>query len=216
MNPHLALLVGPVFGGALAPDHLADLRKSGLHDDLVAEQGIRSVPPGMIGRLLGFDVSVVQSACLFPFPAPRGGFTDHVRVKVFPALQDGDGHSVKYLQPKGSAPRLYFVRRCLAAVRSETGPLWVVEGEKKALAVAQLGMPAVGFGGAEGWHRKGTPDLIDDFSAIPLRGRVVELLPDGDVQTNVNVADAMRRFVAALRAAGANPRLRLLPKASAA
>jgi hypothetical protein len=31
-------------------------------------------------------------------------------------------------------------------------PLYLVESEKKALAVAQLGLPAVAFCGIEGWH----------------------------------------------------------------
>ena len=36
---------------------------------------------------------------LFPFRAPAGGFMDHVRVKIFPALTDSSGHTIKYLQP---------------------------------------------------------------------------------------------------------------------
>ncbi len=211
MNHHLAHLLSRVYDGAHAPEHLADLRKSALTDETIATQFIRSVPPGMIPRLLGFDRPGIRSALLFPFRSPRGGFMDHVRVKIFPTLTDADGHSIKYLQPKGAPARLYFVAACLGEVLEGEGPLWLVEGEKKALSVAQRGLPAVGFSGVEGWHLKGDRRLLADFDAIRLRGRIVELLPDGDYHTNANVKRAVQRLGAALTMRGARPRVVLLP-----
>ncbi len=211
MTPHLEHLLSRVFDGALAPEHRDDLRKSGLTNETLAAQFIRSVPPGTLARLLGFDMPAIRSALLFPFRSPAGGFMDHVRVKVFPALTDADGHAIKYLQPRQTPPRVYFVASCLRAVLEGTGPLWCVEGEKKALAVAQLGLPAVGFCGVEGWHRKGEHRLLPDFDAIALAGRVVEVVPDGDFQTNPNVRRAVERFGEALCARGARPRAVLLP-----
>src|SRR5512134_3080264 len=134
-----------------------------------------------------------SSASIRPPSAPRcssrtirrRGFMNHARVKIFPALTDRQGHTVKYLQPRGSAPRLYFVTATMRQVLEDASPIWVVEGEKKAAAVAQLGLPAVGIAGVEGWHVKGSHELLADFDAIPLEGRVVELVPDGDYQTNV-------------------------------
>ncbi|MGH7413187.1 MAG: DUF3854 domain-containing protein [Candidatus Rokuibacteriota bacterium] len=212
MNPHLGHLLSRVFDGTLAPEHLADLRKSGLTDETIASQFFRSVPPAMIPRLVGFECPSARSMMLMPFRSPAGGFMDLVRVKVFPPLSDAEGHTIKYVQPRGSAPRLYFVVRCLPPVLESDVPLWLVEGEKKALAVAQLGLPAVGFAGVEGWHRGGDDRLLPDFDTIRLEGRVVELLPDGDYQTNVNVERAIRRFAAALRGRGAKPGVRLLPR----
>ena len=55
MNPHFEMLLGRVYDGALAPEHLADLRKSGLTDETIAANLIRSVPPAMISQLLGFE-----------------------------------------------------------------------------------------------------------------------------------------------------------------
>src|SRR5215468_11133516 len=129
---HLAHLLSKVFDGALTPEHLADLRKSALSDEIIREQFIRSVPPAMIPPLLGFDRPKIRSALLFPFRSPAGGFMNHVRVKIFPALTDGNGHAIKYLQPRRSGVRLYFVRRCLARVMQSDEPLWITEGEKKA------------------------------------------------------------------------------------
>jgi hypothetical protein len=212
MNPFLAHLLSSAFDGALSPEHRADLRKSGLTDETIATQYIRSVPPSMIGRLLGFDTPSITSALLFPFRSPRGGFMDHVRLKISPTLMDEDGHKKrKYLQPKGSGPRLYFVASCLGAVIEGDAPLWCVEGEKKALAVAQQGLPAFGFCGVDGWHVAGARRLIADFDAISLNGRIVELLPDGDYQTNPHVRTAVQRFGVALVARGARARVVLLP-----
>ena len=56
-------------------------------------------------------------------------------------------------------------------------PLDLCEGEKKALSVAQLGLPAVGICGIEGWHLAGTRDLHPDLDDVGLRGRIVTLIP---------------------------------------
>src|SRR5262249_23231164 len=197
--------------GALAPEHRADLDKSGLTDETIRAHYIRSVPPAMIRPLLGFDVSEVRSALLFPFRSPDGGLMDHVRIKVFPTLTDTEGHTTKCLGPKGAPPRLYFTVWSLPALGNPAVPLWLVEGAKKALAVGQLGLPSVGFEGIEGWHARGAGELLPDFEALALRRRTVELLPDGDWQENPNVARGVQRFASALLLRGARPRIVVLP-----
>jgi hypothetical protein len=211
MKPALELLVSRAFDGALAPEHQADLDKLGLSSATVRAALLRSVPPTMLPRLLGFDAPKVVSALLFPFRSPTGGLMDHVRVKTFPGLTDEQGHSIKYLGPRGAGPRLYFAPATHGRVVQGAEPLWLVEGVKKSLAVAQVGLPAVGFEGIEGWHQRGSRDLLFDFDAIPLTGRTVELLPDGDVQTNPDVARGAARLAEALRRRGARARLVLLP-----
>ena len=57
----------------------------------------------------------------------------------------------------------------------------------------------------------GSRDLIPDFDAIQFAGRTVELLPDGDVQTNPMVQQGAERLARALRSRGAHGRLVLLP-----
>jgi hypothetical protein len=133
-------------------------------------------------------------------------------MKIFPTLTDAEGHSVKYLQPKGAGPRLYFVARTLRTALEGDAPLWLVEGEKKALAVAQCGYPAVGFCGVEGWHARHSRALIGDFDTIRLRDRIVEVLPDGDYRTNEHVKRAVQRLGTALADRGARPRVVLLPQ----
>lgn len=211
-NPFLEHLLSRAYDGTLAPEHLADLRKSSITDDTIDLQFIRSVPPVMIPRLLGFDVAEIRSALLFPFRAPAGGFMNHVRIKIFPPLTNAEGHTMKYLQPRGSGPRLYFAASCLREAREGDTPLWIVEGEKKALAVAQLGLPAVGICGVEGWHVAGRLRLLADFDAIRLQGRCVELLPDGDYDTNRHVRRAVNDLAQQLVIRGARPGVRHLPR----
>lgn len=216
MNAHLELLLSPVYTSALHPAHLADLRRSTLTDETIESQGIRSVPPSMIQHLLGFNPSGITSAMLIPFPDPAGGWMDHVRMKIFPPIlskkKGGEGETtIKYLQPKGSGVRLYFSRATMARACAPGETLCLVEGEKKALAFAQLGFPTVGFCGVEGWHRKGDDTLLSDFDALSLNGRAVWIYPDADVETNGMVAHAITRLGAALAERGATPELVHLP-----
>jgi len=211
MNSALAILVSNLLPGDLAPEHRADLDRSGITDATIGAHFIRSVPPTMIDPLLGFDVPDIHTALLFPFRSAAGGFMDHVFLKRFPPGRDRYGHTVKYLTRKGATPRLYFTQPHRAAVCESNAPLWLVEGLKQSLAVAQLGLPTVGFCGVEGWHIKGSTDLLPDFDTIPLEGRIVELLPDGDFSTNPNVERGVRRLGQALIARGARPRVVMLP-----
>lgn len=215
MNRHLEFLLSCLFDrDPLASNHLEDLRRSGLTEATIQLHRFRSVPPGMIDQLLGFDIPEIRSAMLIPFPDPAGGFLDHVRLKVFPPVAGRNGHTVKYLQPRHSGVRLFLPLVTINEVLCSDVPLWLVEGEKKSLAIAQLGLPSVGFCGIDSWHLARSHSLISDFSLLRLRGRVIELLPDGDVTTNLNVEWGTRRLADALRAAGAHPRLVKLPKSA--
>jgi len=207
------MLLSTIYQGSLCEEHRRDLEKSGIKEATIHLHRIMSVPPMEIHHLLGFDTPQVESAMLIPFPHPGGGFMDHVRVKVFPPFKDRKGGSIKYLQPKGSGVRLYFPIMVQEEVCRGAAPLYLVEGEKKALAVAQLGLPAVGFCGIEGWHRTRSRDLLPDFDLIHLRDRIVELVPDGDWRINPFVRKGVERFALELQAHGSRPRKVILPEA---
>ena len=87
------------------PDHLAVLKKSGLKDEIIVEAGIHSVCPSDISRILGWEPQGITSALAFPYPFSEG-FT---HLKVFPPQTDKTGHTVKYLQAKGSGTHLYIL-----------------------------------------------------------------------------------------------------------
>jgi hypothetical protein len=228
LNAHLDFLLSSVYDGAdLHPDHLDDLRKSGLTDETIATHRIRTVPPSMIEPLLGFPAPKVLHAYIVPFPDPAGGWMDHCRLKVFgdasPTEVRGDqveehrgryrynAGRTKYLVRRRSVPRLYFPIPTMARALEGDEPVWLTEGCKKALGAMQLGLPAVGLEGPWSWHLKGESRLLPDFNFIKLKDRVVELVPDSDISTNPEIMRAMRQLADALRAVGARPRLVRLP-----
>jgi hypothetical protein len=231
VNRHLELLLSRAYPGALAPEHRADLEQSGLTEDTIAAHGFRSVPPAMIGPLLGWDSGRICSAMLLPYADPLGAlladagrpaapWMDHICLKLFPPFKprDKDGQetrgTIKYGQPKGTPPRLFFPLQGLAEVMGNSDqPLWLIEGAKKSLAAAQLGFAAVGFAGVQAWHAKGSRELLPDFELIPLGSRVVEIVPDSDVQSNRDAARGIELLGHALAERGARPRIVLLPAA---
>ena len=213
MNPHLDFLLSTLYDEHRCdhPAHLADLRKSGLTAETIRRQKITDVPPGVIDQLLGFPTPKVTSAYLIPFADPRGGWMDHVRLKVFPAIETKDG-TIRYLQPRRSGVRIFYPLATLDLVLHSTEPVFLIEGEKKALAVSQLGLPAIGLSGIEGWHTAGSRELHRDFDDVGLRDRVVQLVPDADMRTNDAVARAVQHLVNALAARGvAKTQLVLIP-----
>jgi hypothetical protein len=61
-----------VFAAAsLHPEHLADLRASGLSDDTIRVQEFRSIPPDMLVPLLGRRAADVLHGYVLPFADAR-------------------------------------------------------------------------------------------------------------------------------------------------
>lgn len=57
----------------LSPDHLIDLRKSGLTDDTITKANIHSVPPRDISKILGKGYADKVDS-LLAFPYGKNGF----------------------------------------------------------------------------------------------------------------------------------------------
>lgn len=202
-------MAGAALTGATAlslhPDHLADLRKSGLADDMVRAAGLHSVRPCDLSRIIGFAPQGVTSALAFPY-AGDGGFS---RVKVFPSYRDKDGHLVKYLQKKGTGARLYIPPGCEAVLHDASVPLAVTEGEKKALRLTQEGTLSLGIGGLWNWFAQGEP--IPDLDKVTWRGRPVTVYPDSDVWGRSDLLQAVFAFGKELEGRGAAVRVAVIP-----
>lgn len=213
----------------LDPQHARDLDGSGITVETRTRHKIRSVPPDMIDPLLGYHAPNVRSAYVIPFPDPRGTWLDHIRLKVF--MSDASEREVtgdhvqtigagryrynsgrtKYLVRRHSPPRLFFTLATLPTVLHGDEVLWIAEGCKKGLALAQVGLPTVAIESPFSWHLKNSRELLPDFASIALKGRTIELVPDSDVETNPLILRSMRQLADALRAVGACPRLVRLP-----
>lgn len=156
----------------LHPDHLKDLRKSGLSDETIREAKIYSVPPGNINKIFGFNNPKIKSLLAFPYQGCDG----FERYKIFPPQENK-----KYHQPGGSQNHLYIPETLNSILPDPSIPLYITEGEKKTLKACQDGLPSIAEGGLWNWS-DGSEDknLISDFNKIAWQGREVNIIPDND------------------------------------
>lgn len=169
--------------------HVADLRTSGLTDEIIRAAGVYSLRPRDISLFFNLRRGVpedIQSALCFPY---KGG--TFARIKLFPSLG-----KMKYAQPPGTSARLYMP----LPIRDDA--LYLCEGEKKTLAAHEAGLNAIGIGGVWNWLQHGEP--IDDLILIDWNGREVTILPDSDVFQRRDLLRAIYSLGCELRAHGAS------------
>lgn len=192
----------PVYG-----KDLENLRASGLTDATIRANGLRTESdPAKLATILNRGVG--SNACLgglvIPYRNLVGEINCFARVRPHvPRVRDGE--PVKYEQPVGELPRAYYPHASLPNLRDGSTSVYITEGEKKALALSQIGLAAVGIGGVWCWKKKGTEKLIDDLAAIAWQDRVVSICFDYDrkAETRRQTGGAARRLARALRNAGA-------------
>ncbi|HYT87498.1 MAG TPA: DUF3854 domain-containing protein [Gemmataceae bacterium] len=169
---------------------LANLRESGLTDTTIRVNKLRTEG----GKLV------------FPYRNLDGQVNGFARCRLQVPRTDRDGKPVRYEQPQGTPLRAYFPVASLENLRDGEIPVYVTEGEKKALALSQLGVAAVGIGGIWCGCKKGTEELIADLAAIPWTDRVVYVVFDYDAKatTRRDSEAARNRLARALKAASAH------------
>ena len=171
----------------LHPEALDDLRRSGLSDATIAEAGLYTPAPGDLPRLLSARlVERVQHVLVFPYDSPgHGGLwrrdDEFVRYKLFPPVDDAEGHTIRYYQRSGTPPRLYIPARARTALADPVMTLLITEGEKKALKANQEGLACVAVGGLWNWQSSRRP--IADLDRIDWCDRETLIVPDSDVWT---------------------------------
>lgn len=155
----------------LFPEHLADLKQSGLSDKTIKEAGIYSVDREGVDRSLP---APAKSAIVFSYER------ENYRLKLFPPGLSKEGKPMKYYQPPGTSCHIYFppgVRELI-----EKNPylrIYITEGEKKALKAWQEGIVAIAIPGIWSWFTKG--EVIQDFDQIKLTERPIVIVPDSDI-----------------------------------
>jgi len=122
----------------------------------------------------------------------------------------------KYTQPKDTGSRLF---RAPLYKQWSTGshPIFITEGEKKALALdcrfeGRFGV--LGIGGVWNWtggKDEGRRILIEDFHDIDLSGRSVYIVFDSDAEDNQQVLQAERGLARALQDKKAKVKIIALP-----
>src|SRR5262249_30022845 len=129
----------------------------------------------------------------------------------------------KYEQPKGVGLEVYVPLAAWPRIDNQAEPLLITEGEKKAAAATQAGFACVGLTGVECWSKRrpkgadgkaiGRRELLPSLAALPLQGREVLIVFDGDAAeaTVRNVRRAEQALAGALQREGAKVKLVRLP-----
>lgn len=154
-----------------------------------------SMAPVELTRFLGADSPNIESALAFPYFDADGNRNGFTRIKIFPALTDTNGHTIKYLQKKGSTPHLYMLPAIVDKLADPKIPLYIVEGEKKTAKAVEDGLAAIGIGGVWNWIQKDVHELLTDFDAINLWRRTVIIVPDSDTWNDEKKSTEIRRAV---------------------
>jgi hypothetical protein len=201
---------------SVSPHDHEDLQRSGLTSVTIAENGLYTETNSTkIAALLNRggcpDCCLVTGALVFRYRDLNGTVNGFARLKPrTPRVKDGK--PVKYEQPKDSPMRAYFPVASLPMLRDAGSSVFITEGEKKSLALSQLGLAAIGIGGI--WcgcqkdEQSGGHRLIDDLAAIEWENRDIYIVFDYDPQadTRRQVELAQRRLAACLQAAGSGSR----------
>ena len=186
---------------SLHPEHVADLKKSGLADETILQMGAFSLPIADQRRLLGPELAAkVTSVLALPYPG-----TDFIRYRLYPPLIGENGHDrMKYFQPAGSEPQLYVPRAVQPALADAAVRLVIAEGEKKTAKLTEAGLPCVGIGGLWCWRHQGR--VLPALTAIDWVRRPVLLVPDSDVWQRDERLEPVYALGQELRPAGPSSR----------
>ena len=195
----------------LTQNHITDLRRSGLTDETIAAAGLYSLTSEQIPDVTKCQV-FNRSGYAIPYPGCQfSDGTPYLRVRLDQPFTGRDGSTVRYLSRKRERNRLYIPPLLPANWATDTSlPLALVEGEKKALAACQAGIPCLGLSGVWCWLTKlgsSTRSLpLPDLCNIVWVDREVTIAYDSDTVTNDKVQKAEEALTKELTARGAKVR----------
>lgn len=198
----------------LFPSHSIDLlNRSGLSPEMIRQSGIYSeLDRDTVANMLNWKNFGKNGMPVMVFLYfDRHGQVVQQRVKPDRPITLGGDKPAKYLSPKGAKVRMYFPPAVWAAVDDLSEPLFITEGEKKALKATQEGFPCLSIPGVTCWHKKDSDELHPDLGQVAWDDRRVYVVFDSDAASNENVRKNEEGLAAALRAAGAVPHVVRLP-----
>jgi hypothetical protein len=147
------------------------------------------------------------SGILFPYFDTEGMFLDY-RLRLDKPVLDTEGKVLKkYHQNKGTSLTCYFIKDTVPLLQDASTPLLITEGEKKMLSLAS-NLPSgeyapISYPGVWNFKAKGENRLSEVWNNIPMDKREVYWIPDTDIFTNPNVAQAGKLFLNLLVNSGA-------------
>src|SRR5690242_17888714 len=115
--------------------HKRELAASGLNEDWSEVAKLRCAGRDEVKDILGFDCH--SGGLVIEYPGTNGTRAAFTRVKPDRPFLDRYGKPSKYLSPKGAGNRLYIPPGVESILPDHKTPLWITEGEKKALKGVQ-------------------------------------------------------------------------------
>ena len=196
---------------------LDDIRKSGLSPQILEKAQIRifNGTPGVLHKRCGYaplaDGQTVLTVCTvveIPYFDENNDVIFY-RFKLVPSLEGKQEKDVKYLHPHGQPAIPYILPHIWQEKDKANKPLWVTEGEKKALKLIQHDQAAIALSGV--WNFKASKnapsdehkDLWSHLKAFEWKGRTVYLAFDSDLSTNPHVQYAVWELAVRLCGLGA-------------
>jgi hypothetical protein len=188
----------------LAPHHRTMLEhESGISPEKINDRGYFTVTDTDDLQELGFaDYQLRVPAIVIPVYGVDGRLRFYrIRPDDPRRYLEKPAKVVKYEQPMGTALTLDVPRSVQPFLSDAERRLWVVEGERKADALASHGEVAVALLGVWAWKRGGLP--LPEWDSIRLVGREVHIAFDSDAVHKVEVQRALWALAEYLRARGA-------------
>jgi hypothetical protein len=215
----------------LDPRHLAELKASGISDDVIAERGYFTVRTRATAQTLGFSKSQAgvighdAAALAIPIKGVRGDVRVYQMKPNRPRVVDG--RILKY-ETAARSPMVVDVHPFLTRRPPQTHPdyapaapiygpkipLLITEGVKKADSAVSVGLCCVDLLGVWNWRGSngaGGTAALPDWEMIPLKGWNIPICSDSDVTTKSAVHAALVRLKAFLESRGALVRVIYLP-----
>jgi len=188
----------------LLSHHIAELRASGLSDEMIADAGIRSeTNPIKLGSLLGWRAypRKMAPAIVYSFVS-IDGTNGYCRAKPDLPRSLG-GKVIKYESPLKRPNEIYFPPGVAAVALTDKATIGFTEGEKKSLCATQNRFPCIGLVGVWGWKDSKHERLSAALERINWKDRVVYICFDSDLVDNAQIQDAECRLAKLLRQQGA-------------
>jgi hypothetical protein len=210
----------------LEQQHYEMLKASAIADDVIVERGYRTISNSKELKALGFSDSQIRvPGLLLPLHSTDGKSPfcvfrpDNPRVFEDKNHRNEDGtyklKIIKYEMPKGERMRLDVPPRCRPDIGDPAIPLWITEGQKKADALASLGLCSIALLGVWnfiGTNERGGKVFLADFMDIAMNGgRPVRIVFDSDVMTKPEVKQALDILTQRLQNKGAMVQAVYLP-----
>jgi putative DNA primase/helicase len=194
--------------GVLHKDDLADLRGSGLTDEVIAVMGCRTLDKAAIREVTGVKVRCGGYAIPYLGSVDQTG-GPYLRIRLREPL---DG--MKYVSGKGDDPQLYVPPGLSDLPEAEL--LVVTEGEKKAAKALQEGIHCVGIQGVNSWAAPGTRAIekcdgdrvssdtapLKELLELARKYKRVLILGDSDTASNPQNQKALKLLASSLRKRG--------------